>query len=181
MNNFELPYILSFAGAAAIIAAYAWHGLRRWERYIGVSVGYHRDRLRMLLGEPGSGGDTREAARLMLAILERQFLKEMKSGGGYARPPFRLSRGGKSSLASMDEVFSMLFRDRMFGHSSVYDVRIDRLYHTLSDTMLGWHMVHSLLVIPVLLFLDIRLLLCVSGAARGGTSLLFRDIALGRV
>ncbi len=181
MNNFGLSYILSFAGAAAIVAAYTFHGLRRWERYIGVSVGYHRDRLRMLLGEPGSGGDTREVARLMLSILERQFVKEMTSGGGCALPPFLRLRGGKSSLASMDEVFSMLFRDRMFGHTSVFDVRIDRLYHTLSDTVIYWHMLHSVLVIPVILYLDARLLLCIMGAVRGGTSLLFKDIALERV
>jgi hypothetical protein len=166
--------------AVSLPLAYVVRGLPRWERIIHAAVRYHRDRLRTIMNEPGTGIETRDAAGLMLRIIDRQLSREMSAKGGFMRLPFRFRNTGKSTLASMDELFSKLYRDRFFGHESVYDERIDRLFNTLLSTISRWHLLHSLLAFPALAYMDFRVLLSVAGADRSGPSMLYRDIALGR-
>ncbi len=175
-----IQYLTISVMMVSITTVYVMLGVPRWERIIKSAVRYHRNRLLMLMNEAGVGGETKEIAKLMLVIIDRQFSREMSAAGGYGSMPFRFLGGGKSALASMDEVFSKLFRDRLFGHESVYDERIDRLYHTLWSTISRWRMLHSILAVPVLAYMDFRVLLSAFGADHTGHSMLYRDIALGR-
>ncbi len=130
-----------------------------------------------MLDEHGVDGDSREVARLLLAVLDRQFSLELKASTGL-RALVSSRRGPKSALNSMDQLFMKLFRDQAFGRKGSLDPRLYRLYWTLLSTMHRCYMLRSMLFPMALFFMDASLVLSICGLNRSGLARMYVDIAL---
>lgn len=176
----ELPSLVIFIFSFLAILAYVANGKSRWRKILDEALRYHRGHFLSMLGEPGLDGDSRQVARLLLAVLDRQFSLEKKAATGL-RAMARQPRGSKSALNSMDELFMKLFRDQAFGRKGSHDPRLYRLYWTLLSTIQRWHMLGSAVSPLALLFMDASLLLSMCGFNSSGPSRMYMDIALKRI
>ncbi len=177
----ELIQELIVLGVIAVLTvSYVRISKRRWNRIIDAAVAYHRYHFIMIQNEPGINSDSKEIARALQMILDRQFKIERRTKPGLGA--LWLSRmGNKSSVNSLDEIFVKLFRDRYFGHGTRYDERLDRLYITLSSMIYRFYFINSIISLPVLLYMDLKLGLSFAGITKKGPDRLFRDIARSKV
>jgi hypothetical protein len=175
----KLPSLIIFVFSFSSILAYVSTGKSRWREILDEALRYHRGHFLSMLDEPGVDGGSREVARLLLAVLDRQFSLEMKASTGL-RALLSSRRGSKSALNSMDELFMKLFRDQAFGRKGSLDPRLYRLYWTLLSTMHRWYMLRSVLFPLALFFMDVSLVLSMCGLNRSGPARMYMDIALKR-
>lgn len=140
------------------------------------AVDYHRYHLAAIRSEPGSSAPTRELAYAMLMVIDRQFREDMKGSPGLFGV-VKAHLGEKSTLASLNEIFEKLYRDKVFLGNSDTDERLERLFYTMTSMIYRYHMMTSVFGIIALLYMDLVLFLAAIHADGRGSSRLFRDMA----
>lgn len=170
-------------GCAPILCAVVWLYVRlrrrRWNAWLQEAVQYHRFHLTMMLNEKSLNDESRDIARTMMNIIDRQFAFDRKNGLGL-RGLWMARSGKKSTLNSLDEMFVTLYRDRFFGVIKNFDGRIERLYTTLVSTIYRLYFLNSLIALPAIVYMDSVMLIAMTGIIQRGAPRLYLDIALGR-
>jgi hypothetical protein len=176
-NDLLYPIVCLSAGLFAFL--YNRQGKKRWLRVLDQALDYHRPHLLSIMRGRDKNDESKELAKNMLMILDRQLKHDLKTSPGL-RGLFRSFLGEKTSINSMYAVFNKLFADKMFGYPSPYDEILDRLYATMNSVVYRFFIVTSALSLIGILWMDLFLLLSMARIDRRGPSLLYRDIVTGR-
>ncbi len=174
-----VPEALAIAGIVLLAYRYFTKRNARWRRIIGRAAEYHRFHLLAIRNDEGVNAPSRDLAYAMLMVVDRQFGEDLKGSPGFFGV-IRAHLGEKSSLASLNEIFEKLYRDKAFLGNSEIDDRLERLFNTMTSMIYRYHMLTSVFGLLALLYMDLILFLAAVHLDRRGSSRLFRDIAGNR-
>jgi hypothetical protein len=182
LNSITMSWLPVPLVAAGVLLGYFYYVKRapRWRVIIGRAADYHRYHLLNIRAENEINAQSRDLAYAMLMITDRQFRDDMKGSPGLTGV-VRAHLGEKSTLASLNEVFEKLYRDRVFMGKSDIDERLERLFHTMFSMVYRYYCMTSVFGIISLLYMDLVLALAIIKFDTRSSSRLYRDLAIKRV
>ncbi len=144
---------------------------RRWHAVLEYALQYHRHHLHVIRGDHGVSEKTREVAKGMLWVIEKQLPKDEMEGTVNSRGFMRSLVGRGTSLQILGDIYYRLYRYR-------YDLdeRIPRLLATLSSVIYRLFFLNSWVRLIVVPYWDLKLLLSFLPVVKGGPMKLYRGL-----
>ncbi|PKL39985.1 MAG: hypothetical protein CVV44_07125 [Spirochaetae bacterium HGW-Spirochaetae-1] len=159
-----------------VLYVYHRYAKRRWIWILDASLDYHRNHLSVMQKDHSLSDKSRELARGMLWILDKQLMNDLRAGHVNLRGVLRSILGMGTSLHLLGEVYYQIIRYRWH-----VDDRVPRLLNTLTGTCYRYFLVHSSLSVVALLYMDLECRILMTGVIKKGSRLLYRDLERERM
>lgn len=178
MSSYTLNELLVFITICVVslpvILFYLRWRKKKWLRVLDESFQYHRYHLLMARDDMTLQHKSREIARAMLHVIDRQLKSDFKRNnvnlGGFLKSIL----GMGTSLQLSGEIHYQVMRY----HYDVDEI-IVRLYNTFSSTLYRLFFLNSIVMPLAILFMDFFYVLSLTGLRKNGPLCLFRDLHRG--
>ena len=144
---------------------------KKWLRVLEESIQYHRYHLLMTRDDMTLQHKSREIARAMLHVIDRQLRSDFNRNNVNLRGFFKSIAGMGTSLQLSGEIHYQVMRY----HYDVDEIII-RLYNTFSSTLYRLFFLYSIAMPLTIFIMDILYILSLTGIRKNGTLCLFRDL-----